>query len=212
MCLRSIPNFCSVDECQGLTPHNNLHTLRSDEPRGEGNMMSLPTNNNHPASPLTSTSPGFLATPQLSPLRAPPPPTSLGCFVNHLPSLASVMDLITSPEPAQLNEFARENRLVLKNWERWHNLYIRCLVILNLKRNRRQACTGVRANVNAGRTSCRWFMSGPTLAWYCSTVMEAHKRLPYLWDISSAKRMNQTHVAFGHTFYRDSLNFNICQR
>lgn len=49
-------------------------------------------------------------------------------------------------------------------------------------------------------------MSGPTLAWYCSTVMEAHKRLSYLWDISSVKRMNQTHVAFGHTFHRDSLN------
>lgn len=72
VCLRSIPYFFSVEDCQGLTPQNNLHTLCSDEPRGEGNMMSLPTNNNHPASPLTSTSPGYLATPQLSPLRAPP--------------------------------------------------------------------------------------------------------------------------------------------
>lgn len=75
-------------------------------------MMSPPTNNNHPASPLTSTSPGFLATPQLSPLRAPPP--SLCCFVNHLPSHASVMDLITSPESAHLNEFAQEQAQSLK--------------------------------------------------------------------------------------------------
>lgn len=79
VCLRSIPYFFSVEDCQGLTPYNNPHTLRSDEPRGEGNMMSPPTNNNHPASPLTSTSPGFLATPQLSPSRAHPPQPLLFC-------------------------------------------------------------------------------------------------------------------------------------
>lgn len=44
------------------------------------------------------------------------------------------------------------------------------------------------------------------LAWCCKTVMEAHKRLSYLWVISSAKHMSQSHIAFGYTFYRESLS------
>lgn len=62
-------------------------------------MMSLPTNNNHPASLLSSLSPGCLATPQLSPLRASP---SCGpcSFVNHLLSLAIVMNPIRTSDPS----------------------------------------------------------------------------------------------------------------
>lgn len=74
---------------------------------GGGGMMSLPTNNNHPASQLSSLSPGCLATPQLSPLRAAPPPLpSSGPwrFVNHLPSLAVVMDPINKPDVAPVKD------------------------------------------------------------------------------------------------------------
>lgn len=65
----SIPCFFSVEDCQGLSRHNSLHTLCSHQPHEEevgGGMMSPSTNNNHPASELSSTSPGFLATPWLS--------------------------------------------------------------------------------------------------------------------------------------------------
>ena len=63
----TIPHFFSVEDCQGWTPHSILHTFCSDEPHGGEGMMSLPTNNNHPASQLSSLSLGCLATPRLSP-------------------------------------------------------------------------------------------------------------------------------------------------
>ena len=98
VCLsRTVPHFFSVAYRQGLTLYNTLHTFCSDEPHGEWGvggrrqrgMMSLPTNNNHPASLLSSLSPGCLATPQLSPLRALPPrplafckPFAFSCHCN----------------------------------------------------------------------------------------------------------------------------------
>lgn len=71
----SVPCFFSVEDCQGLSLHNSLYTLCShhsheeeeeSEESGRGGMMSPSTNNNHPASELSSMSLGFLATPWLS--------------------------------------------------------------------------------------------------------------------------------------------------
>lgn len=85
--------------------HNTLHMLRSDEPLG-GGMMSLLTNNNHPASRLSSLPQRRMATGQLSPhglLHGPQ------CLVNHLPFRAIVMDPITMPSHQPQHPFAFSN-------------------------------------------------------------------------------------------------------